>query len=249
MRLGQEFWNRRAEFKDDLMEIGEALDHVAAKRGRGRFVLADMGDRVLAGAPGDSNAILAATLAHPAPLKAAIPLTDPEAVVAAQNAGAGATLDIRIGGKLTPGFAPLPVKARVSVLGGGNFKMHGPYRGGEWTALGPCAVLDIDGRIRVLVTSKPGFTHDPEAFESNGIALAAQDFIVVKSGYHFELNFTGLATPLLVRSPGIGYYTMGLTTWKRGRFWPEHEVGEAPILGPVTFSGRARAALGIANGS
>ena len=55
MRLGQAFWSRRAEFKDDLLEIGDALDLVARKRGRERFVLADMGDRVLAGAPGDFN--------------------------------------------------------------------------------------------------------------------------------------------------------------------------------------------------
>jgi microcystin degradation protein MlrC len=244
MRLAQGFWSRRDQFRDDLMEIGAALDRIAARRGRERFVLADMGDRVLAGAPGDSNAILAATLAHPAPLRAAIPLTDAEAVVAAQEAGVGATLNLPVGGKLTPGFAPLAVEARVASLGDGNFRMRGPYRGGEWTALGRCAVLDIDGRISLLVTSKPGFTHDPEAFESNGIALAAQDFIVVKSGYHFELNFKGLATPLLLRSPGIGYYTKGLMTWKRGRFWPEHDVAEEPILGPMTFSRRSGASHG-----
>jgi microcystin degradation protein MlrC len=238
-QLGQAFWNRRAEFTDDLMEIGAALDHVAARRGH-RFVLADMGDRVLAGAPGDSNAILAATLAHPARLKAAIPLTDAAAVRAAQQAGAGATLELPVGGKLTPGFAPLAVTARVASLSDGNFQMRGPYRGGEWTALGPSAVLEIDG-ISLLVTSKPGFTHDPAAFESSGIALAAQDFIVVKSGYHFALNFAGLATPLWLHTPGIGYYTKGLTTWKRGRFWPEHDVDEAPILGPMTFF-RARSA-------
>jgi microcystin degradation protein MlrC len=247
-RLAQAFWDRRIEFKDDLLEIGEALDLIAGGRGRERFVLADMGDRVLAGAPGDSNAILAATLARPAPLKAAIPLTDAETVAAAQKVGAGATLEVAVGGKLTPGFAPLRVRARVAHLGDGNFKMRGPYRGGEWTALGPCAVLDIDGRISLLVTSKPGFTHDPEAFESNGIPLADQDFIVVKSGYHFELNFKGLATPVLVRSPGIGYYTKGLTTWKRGRFWPEHDVGDAPLLGPQTFHRRSRARTGAGHG-
>jgi microcystin degradation protein MlrC len=126
--------------------------------------------------------------------------------------------------------------------------MRGPYRGGEWTALGPCAVLDIGGRISLLVTSKPGFTHDPEAFESNGIPLVAQDFIVVKSGYHFELNFKGLATPILVRSPGIGYYTRGLTSWQRGRFWPEHEVGDAPFIGPQNFRRQSRARPGARHG-
>ncbi|KAB2850615.1 MAG: hypothetical protein F9K44_04310, partial [Hyphomicrobiaceae bacterium] len=167
---------------------------------------------------------------------AAIPVTDEETVAAAQEAGVGATLEFRIGGKLTPGFSPLAVKARVASLSDGNFKMRGPYRGGERTALGACAVLEIDGRIRVLATSKPGFTHDPNAFESNGVAIAEQDFVVVKSGYHFELNFKGLAKPLLLRTPGIGYYTKGLTTWQRGRFWPEHDVTDAPLIGPLIFA-------------
>jgi microcystin degradation protein MlrC len=246
--LAHAFWDRRDEFKDDLLEIEAALDLVARERGRERFVLADMGDRVLAGAPGDSNAILAATLAHPAPLKGAIPLTDAETVAAAHSAGVGSALDVAVGGKLTPGFAPQAVRARVARLSDGNFRMRGPYRGGEWTALGPCAVLDIGGRISLLVTSKPGFTHDPEAFESNGIPLLAQDFIVVKSGYHFELNFKGLATPLLLRSPGIGYYTKGLTTWKRGRFWPEHDVGDAPLVGPQIFHRQARVTSGAEHG-
>jgi microcystin degradation protein MlrC len=243
-RLARAFWDRRHQFKDDLLEVEAALDRVARERERERFVLADMGDRVLAGAPGDSNAILQATLAHPAPLKAAIPLTDSETVAAAQSAGVGAVLDLAVGGKLTPGFAPLAVSARVARLTDGNFRMRGPYRGGEWTALGPCAVLDIGGRISLLVTSKPGFTHDPEAFESNGIPLVAQDFIVVKSGYHFELNFKDLARPLLVRSPGIGYYTKGLATWKRGRFWPEHDVENAPFIGPQIFDRQARVTSG-----
>ena len=249
MRLAQSFWSRRGAFEDDLFEINQALDLVAPKRGRERFVLADMGDRVLSGAPGDSNAILAATLAHPAPLRAAIPLTDAETVAAAQKAGAGAEVQLAVGGKLTPGFAPLSIKARVASLSDGNFRMRGPYRGGEWTALGACTVLDVGGRISLLVTSNPGFTHDPEAFESNGISVIAQDFIVVKSGYHFVLNFKGLATPLLVRSPGIGYYTKGLTSWKRGRFWPEHDVGEAPFIGPRTFHNKSRARPGAGHGS
>ncbi|KAB2848633.1 MAG: M81 family metallopeptidase, partial [Hyphomicrobiaceae bacterium] len=67
LALGHAFWDRRADFKDDLMEVSAALDLIGRTGGRERYVLADMGDRVLAGAPGDSNAILAATLAHPEP--------------------------------------------------------------------------------------------------------------------------------------------------------------------------------------
>ena len=142
-----------------------------------------------------------ATLVHPAPLKAAIPLTDAETVAAAQSAGAGAMLDLAVGGKLTPGFAPLAVRARVARPERRQLQDARPL---SWRRVdGPRALRGTRHwrAISLLVSSKPGFTHDPEAFESNGIPLTAQDFIVVKSGYHFELNFKGLATPILVRTP------------------------------------------------
>ena len=227
------FWSRREAFVDDLDSISEALDRVGDARGRERFVLADMGDRVLAGAPGDSTAILAAALERRDGIAGAIPVTDAEAVAAARAAGVGGRLCLALGGRLTPGFRPLSVEATVVALGDGAFAMRGPYRAGERTELGPSATLLVDGRLSVLATTRPGFTHDPNAFESQGIAIARQDFVVVKSGYHFRLNFEGLATPLMVRTPGIGSYTPGLFAWRRGRFWPEHEVAAAPLIGPL----------------
>jgi len=242
--LAQDFWRRREEFVDDLLAVETALDIVAARRGNERFVLADMGDRVLAGAPGDSTAILSVALAHPAHLSGAFPVTDAASVAKAQSLGVGGEGAFKLGGGMTPEFMPLPVWARVVHLGDGEFRMRGPYRGGEQTSLGACAVLFIEERLSVLVTTKPGFTHDPDAFEYNGIKLVHQDFVVVKSGYHFTLNFAEIASPLFLRTPGIGYYTPGLQTWKRGRFWPEHDVGASPVIGPETIRSRSHRLVG-----
>src|SRR3546814_19566830 len=60
--------------------------------------------------------------------------------------------------------------------------------------------------LSVILTSLPGPTQDPAAFESQGIDIAAQDFLVVKSGYHFKLSFDGIATPLMVETTGIARY-------------------------------------------
>ena len=240
-QLGEAFWRKREEFVDDLLTIDEALARVAENAGSEPYVLADMGDRVLAGAPGDSTAILAALLSRADGLRAAVPITDAASVARAQALGAGQVARFQLGGGMTPGFTPIDVEARIVRIGDGMFNMRGPYRGGEPTALGPVAVLEIDGRIAALVTSKPGFTHDPAAFESNGIMIADQDCIVVKSGYHFTLNFAGLAKPLMVRTPGIGYFAQGLFNWTRGRFWPEHDVGAMPVGTPAVFPARKRA--------
>jgi microcystin degradation protein MlrC len=237
-QLAQGFWDRRERFVDDLWSIHDALARAEALRGRQRFALADMGDRVLAGAPGDSTAILAELLLRSMPLCAAIPVTDPQSVARAKAAGVGAELEFELGGRLTPGFRSLSVTARVVTLTDGVFRMRGPYQGGEESSLGDTAVLRIGQYVTILATSRPGFTHDPEAFEANGVAIADQDVIVVKSGYHFALNFAGLATPLLVRTPGIGYYTKGMFTWIRGHFWPEHDLADQ-IIKPIVVSRRA----------
>lgn len=234
--LAEGFWARREEFRDDLLSIDEALDRVAEDKAGRPFVLADMGDRVLAGAPGDSTAILRRLLERGLDLKAAIPLTDPVGVAAAVEAGPGAVIDIAIGGRFTPGFEPFSVRAEVLSISDGVFSMRGPYRAGERTSLGRAVTLRIGNGISVLLTAKPGFTHDPAAFESQGIAMRDQDLIVVKSGYHFTLNFKGIATPLLVATPGIGYYVQGFLPWKKARFWPEHDVTDAPVMAPQVFA-------------
>ncbi len=236
--LAQLFWSWRKHFRDDLLTIDGALDLVARDANRRPYILADTGDRVLAGAPGDSTAIIERALARGDRLRGAVPLTDPESVEIATTAvGAHVTLDI--GGRMTPGFAPLTVSGFVAGIGDGRFMITGPFGAGEESALGRTAVLVVDDRLSILLTSKPGLTHDPAAFVSQGIDVAAQDFVVVKSGYHFKLNFAGLGTPLSLETPGIGYYTPRLLQRKKARFWPEHEI-PAPQIRSVVYGKSVR---------
>lgn len=221
--LGLIFWEWRDQFHDDLPSVDQALEMVARRPESRPFVIADMGDRVLAGAPGDSSVIIERAIAREDGLKGAVPVTDPTSAAAAIAAGPGATLTLRIGGGVTPGFRPLTLTGRVMSVSDGCFRMTGPYQAGEQASLGPTAVFSV-GPLSLLLTSRPGFTQDENAFISQGIDLAAQDFVVVKSGYHFKLSFAGIATPLLVDTPGLSGYKRGLFSWRRGRFFPEHSV-------------------------
>src|SRR3546814_11456230 len=92
--------------------------------------------------------------------------------------------------------------------------MKGPYQAGEVASLGATAVVRV-GSLSVILTSLPGPTQDPAAFESQGIDIAPQDFLVVKSGYHFKLSFDGIATPLMVETHGTARYRPGFFSWKR----------------------------------
>jgi microcystin degradation protein MlrC len=76
-------------------------------------VLADAGDNVLAGAPGDSSAILERVLqGEYTNLSGAIPIVDPECVdaLAGEN---GEQITIQVGGKLTPGLSPVDVYGEI----------------------------------------------------------------------------------------------------------------------------------------
>ncbi|MCF6108928.1 M81 family metallopeptidase [Mesorhizobium muleiense] len=222
--LARAFWEKRARFADDLLSIDEALDTVAAANSHRPFVLADMGDRVLAGAPGDSTAILEASLRRRDGLRGAIPITDPHAVDIAFEAGVGNIVSCAVGGRITPGFGSLPITGKVIHLSSGDFTLAGPFQGGEPSSMGRTAVVEIDNRLLIVLTAKAAFSHDPAVFTSQGIELASRDFFVVKSGYHFKLNFGAAATPLLVRTPGVGYYTKGSLCYRKARFWPEHDT-------------------------
>ncbi len=235
------FWDRREEFVDDLVSLNNAMRKVADEKDADGLpvVIADMGDRTLAGAPGDSNAILKTALENAHFITGAIPMTDPESVAIAVDAGIGKTVDVLVGGKKTPGFSPLRVRGRVLSTSDGVYHVKGPYQEGETVSLGQTAVIHVnDTNLRLLLHSKPGFTHDPNAFESQGIVVAEQDFIVVKSGYHFTMNFEGLGTPLFVATPGVSYYTPGGMPRNFGKFWPEHDVSDDPIISPEIYRPR-----------
>lgn len=228
--LATRFWVERERFKDNLLAVDELFDLIRRSPEKRPFVVGDMGDRVLAGAPGDSAVLLAAALDHYPQMRGALTITDPAAAAQAANAGVGATVTLPVGGGFTPGFDPRVVTGQVEHISDGNFVVDGPFQGGERSAMGVTAVLRVEDRIHVLLTSKPAYIHDPAVFTSQEVAIDALDFVIVKSGYHFTLNFAGRATPVLVRTPGVGYYTKGQFHYEKSRFWPEHTI-PAPAIG------------------
>ena len=228
--IATELWRARDRFRDSLPTVDEALDTVMDRRDLGPWVFGDRGDRVLAGAAGDSTVILRRLIERGLPLRSAIPITDSASVERARSAGPGAVLGFDIGGKLTPGLRPLALEARVLALGDGRFVMRGPYQAGQPSSLGDTAVV-ARGSHTLLLTSLAGLTQDPAAFTSQGIDIAAQDLIVAKSGYHFKLSFAGLATPLFVDTPGLTNWRPGFFRYGHARpFYPEDDVE----LGAIT---------------
>lgn len=228
--LATRFWVERDRFKDDLLTVDGVFELVRSSPDKRPFVIGDMGDRVAAGAPGDGTILLSAALdGHPG-LRGAVPITDPTAAARAIEAGVGATVTLSVGAGFTPGFMPRSIAGRVENVSDGNFVVKGPVGRGDRGAMGPTAVLKVDDRIDVILTTKPADSTDPAVFTSQNVIIEGLDFIVAKSGYHFTLNFAGLATPVLVNTPGVGYYRKNQFEYQKSRFWPEQQISTPAII-------------------
>ncbi|MGX5851932.1 MlrC C-terminal domain-containing protein, partial [Mesorhizobium sp. PL10] len=182
------------------------------------------------GAPGDSTLILQAALKHPVKLQGAMTVNDPETVVQAYTAGAGAKIKMHLGGKMTPLYLPFEVEGEVRLLNSSDIKLIGPNFANESAAMGKTALIEIDNRFLVIATSKPGFIVDRAIFESHGVNIREQDFIVMKSQFHFSRNFEGVAATIYVASAGLSYFVPGGFPKKRARVWPDTNVGDTPIV-------------------
>jgi microcystin degradation protein MlrC len=221
-------WAARDEFVHDFAGAEETLSSVAARTADGPWVMSDYGDRVLAGAPGDSTEILALLLSGRYPIRAVVPVTDPTAAAAAHAAGIGASVTLRVGGGFTPGFSPVEVSGRVTHLSDGRFTLAGPLYAGQPSVMGDTAVLDL-GTVTLMITTIPALTHDTAAFTSQRIEPADFDLVVVKSGNHFQLSFDNIGRPVKALTRGLGAYAPGTFTFRhRGPVYPEHEIAFEP---------------------
>ena len=185
-------------------------------------VLADVADNAGGGAPGDSTFLLRHILDRG--LKSATLgfFWDPIAVRFCQEAGEGAELELRVGGKCGP-FSGDPVDLRVTVR-----KIVGdasqPF--GNSTARMGDSVWVAAGGINLVLCSTRTQVFHPDGFSQFGIDLAKEKIIVVKSSQHFYAGFAPLAKEIIyVASPGaINPDFASIRYTKREMpYWPQVE--------------------------
>lgn len=195
--------------------VREAMT-VAAKAGK-PVVLADTQDNSGGGAPSDSVGLLEAMVRHRAPGAVIGLLFDPESALAAHQAGEGAEVRLKLGGKRVPGHKPLEAVFKVRKLGDGNFTATGPFYGGSRMKLGPMALLELNG-VGVVISSRKLQAADKEIFRHVGIEPARQKILGLKSSVHYRADFQPIAeTILVVEAPGVVHADPAKLTWKKLR--------------------------------
>ncbi len=209
--LGDWIWQQRNALLAPFVSLDEAIDQVlagAAVAGK-PFVLADTADNTGIGAGGDSTWVLARLIERGVGGFAISPLWDPVAVELAFDAGVGARLSMRLGGKLGQASGD-PVDALVSVMGlatdatqpfGGSTAMLGNM---AWLRLGTDPRDDANA-IDVIVNSVRVQAFDPLCFSSAGLDPMRPRALVVKSTQHFHAGFFPIAREVIyMATPGTG---------------------------------------------
>jgi len=198
-RLADELIAMREALNVPYPSIDASLDEALAAGG-GPVVLADGADNPGGGAAGDSTFILKRMLERGITDACLGPLWDPIAARIAFEAGVGARLKLRIGGKIGPlSGDPLDLPVKVLALQPDMF-MTGLSN--TPTALGDCALVEADG-VQIVLISVRNQAMDTDLFTNLGVDLGAMKIIVVKSSQHFYASFSKVAKKVIyVGAPG-----------------------------------------------
>jgi microcystin degradation protein MlrC len=190
--IGRELIALREQAAPPEYSVDGAIDAALAHPG-GPTVIADTTDNAGGGAPSDNTTFIHRLIARGAQGAAVAPVWDPMAVRAAFDAGEGAKLPFRFGGK-TAKASGLPVDAEVEVIRCVR-NAHQSFSGAV-VPIGDAASIRMGGVEAVLISTRAqGMGTD--LFSNLGIDPKQRKILVVKSNQHFYASFSQIAVQVL----------------------------------------------------
>jgi microcystin degradation protein MlrC len=188
-RLADELIGMREALAAPYRGIDAALDEALAFDGA-PVVLADVADNAGGGAASDATFILRRMVERGIANAAIGPFWDPVAARVATDAGVGARLALRIGGKVGPlSGDPIDLDCTVVAL---QSDLVQTGLSGSPTRMGACALVNAGG-IDILLVSLRNQAIGTDLFTGIGCDLAARKLVVVKSSQHFHASFSKVA--------------------------------------------------------
>jgi microcystin degradation protein MlrC len=175
------------EYSDD-----GAIDFALAQSG-GPVVIADTTNNAGGGAPSDNTTFLHRLIARGVQGAAVAPIWDPIAVRLAFDAGEGARLPFRFGGKTGLTSGP-PVDAEVEIVRCMP-NAHQTFAGAI-VPLGDVASIRMGGVEAVLISTRAQ-AMGTDLFSNFGIDPKARKILVVKSNQHFYASFSQIAAQVI----------------------------------------------------
>lgn len=209
----------REQIRPSYHTADSAIDALADSP-EGLVVMADMADNPGGGGMSDSTFILQALLDRGVTNAVLGLYWDPGAMEICINAGVGAKLKLRLGGKCGPESGD-PVDLSCSIREIRNNHQQ-PGLSGAIDQVGTAVWLECGG-LDLVLSSIRSQVFSPEVFTELGINLTARRLVVVKSIEHFSALFSPIAADILyVDTPGaLGQDFAALPYTRRDRnYWP-----------------------------
>ena len=200
--LGREFYDLREQVLPRFFDIDGAIDYALAFEG-GPLVLADVSDNAGGGAPSDSTYVLRRLIERGVKNVAIGCFYDPGAVALAMDAGEGARLELRVGGKLgRMSGDPVDLLATVLKVAPDAVQYFGPDDNRQDVPLGDSVGIHAGGIDVVLISTRTQ-TFSPEVFTNVGIDPTQRKIVIVKSTQHFHARFAPIAAEVrYIGGPG-----------------------------------------------
>lgn len=205
-RLGELMWARREELKTRVPQPAEAVATAMASE-EFPVTLLDFGDNIGGGSTGDSTFLLAELLRQGAQ-GWVVTLWDPEAAQQCNQAGIGAKVALKVGGKTdTQHGPPLSVYGRVRTLHEGTYeereRRHG---GGRHFNQGLSAVVEVGGEGRkglLVLNSERSSPNSIHQITCVGIQPQHQRILVAKGAVAPRAAYEPVSARLIeVDTPG-----------------------------------------------
>jgi microcystin degradation protein MlrC len=190
--IGRELIALREQAAPHFYDVDGAIDAALAAPD-GPIVIADTTDNAGGGAPSDNTTFLHRLIARGVQGAAVAPIWDPVAVRLAFDAGEGARLPFRFGGKVAT-FSGPPVDAEVEVIRCVP-NAHQTFAGAI-VPLGDVASIRMGGVEAVLISTRAQ-AMGTDLFGNFGIDPKARKILVVKSNQHFHASFSQIAAQVL----------------------------------------------------
>jgi microcystin degradation protein MlrC len=190
--IGRELIAFREQAAPPPYTVDGAIDFALAQPG-GPIVIADTTDNAGGGAPSDNTTFIHRLIARGVQGAAVAPIWDPISVRLAFDAGEGAKLPFRFGGKIAKASGP-PVDAEVEVIRcvPNAFQSFS----GAVVGIGDAASIRMGGVEAVLISTRAqGMGID--LFANLGIDPKSRKILVVKSNQHFYASFSAVAAQVI----------------------------------------------------
>ena len=194
--LAQQVWRMKEDCIQTTVDMPEALailQQADSQQLAGPIVFGDVADNAGAGASSDSTFALAALIDAKTSDMAIGYIWDPQAVWLCEEGGIGATIQLRIGGKVGPESGqPVDVQVTVKAV----VEEAQQDFGSSSMAMGKAIWVQAANNLDIVLVANRSQVLHPSGFANFGIDLSAKKGVVVKSMQHFYAGFEPLASEI-----------------------------------------------------